>query len=111
VQFWKCISSFSKREKNSVELDIDGNHLSQPHEVAETSAGHLKTAFNNPCLHGSSTSSWSFHSTTSRLVKYLDMTLLVFSRKQVDVICFDFSSVLNFVTCAMLLHLSAAYIS
>jgi hypothetical protein len=69
MQFRKCISSFRKREKNSVVLDIDGNNLSQPHEVAEASADHLKTVFINPYLHGSSTSSWS----TTRLVKYLDI--------------------------------------
>jgi hypothetical protein len=57
VQFWKCISSFRRKEKNSVELDINGNPLSQPHEVAEASADHLKTVFSNPYLLGSSTSS------------------------------------------------------
>jgi hypothetical protein len=70
VQFLKCISSLRKRENNLVELDIDGNHLSQPHEVAEASAEHLKTVFSNPYLYGSSSSSsCSCHSTTSRLVK------------------------------------------
>jgi hypothetical protein len=73
MQFWKCISLSRKRGKNSVELDIDGNHLSQPHEVAETSADHLETVFSNPYLHDSSPSFWSSHSTTSRLVKYLDL--------------------------------------
>jgi len=70
------------------ELDIDGNHLSQPHEVAEAFADHLKTVFSNPYLYGFFSSSWSSHSTTSRLVKYL-MTLLVCFQQQVDAIYFD----------------------
>jgi hypothetical protein len=68
VQFWKCISSFRKREKNSVVLEVDGNHASQPCTVAEPLAEYCKTVFSNPYLHDSSASLWSSDSLSSASV-------------------------------------------
>jgi hypothetical protein len=58
--FWKYVSSFTKSDKNSIELEVDGNHLSQPYEAAEAFAVYIKSVFNNPHLRDSSTASRSW---------------------------------------------------
>jgi hypothetical protein len=106
MQFWKCISSFRKMEKNSVELNIDGNYLSHPHEVAEASADHLKTVFINPYM-------VPLLLLGPLIVPLPDLlNILTYdSAGLFSATGFDFSNVFDLVTCALFLHLSAAYIS
>jgi hypothetical protein len=59
VHFWKYVSSFRKSDRNSVDLEVFGNHLSQPHDIAEAFAEYFKGVFNNPYLRDSSTASQS----------------------------------------------------
>jgi hypothetical protein len=59
VHFWKYVSSFRKSENNSNDLEVNGNHLSQPREVAEACADYFKSVFNKPYLRDSSTASQS----------------------------------------------------
>lgn len=56
VHFWKYVSSFRKSDNNSVDLEVNGHHLSQPREDAEAFANYFKSVFNNPYLRDSSTS-------------------------------------------------------
>jgi hypothetical protein len=59
VHFWKYISSIRKSDNNSSNLEVNGNHLSQPRKVAEAFAEYFQSVFNNPYLHDSSTASQS----------------------------------------------------
>ena len=43
VHFSMYVSSFRKRDKNFIELEVDGNHLSQPRAVAEAFAENFRT--------------------------------------------------------------------
>jgi hypothetical protein len=62
VNFWKYTSSFRKNNKDAIELEIDGNCLTQPCAVAETLATYFKSVFNNHCMCDFSTDFWSSHS-------------------------------------------------
>jgi hypothetical protein len=42
MNFWKNVSSFRKNVKNLIELEINGNRLTQPREDADAFAAHLK---------------------------------------------------------------------
>jgi hypothetical protein len=44
VHFSTCVSSFRKWD---IELEVDGNYLSQPREGAEAFAEYFKTSYNN----------------------------------------------------------------
>ena len=49
MHFWKNVSSFRKKDKNVIELEINGNRLTQPREDAEAFAAYfnlLKTKRN-----------------------------------------------------------------
>jgi hypothetical protein len=39
--FWKCVSYFRKKRKNPIEVEIDGNNLTQPCEFPECFAARL----------------------------------------------------------------------
>jgi hypothetical protein len=47
-QFWKYVASFRKRNSNSIQLEVDGNHLFKPHEVADEFSKHFQSVYNNP---------------------------------------------------------------
>jgi len=44
-----------ERDKNTIELETDGNRLSQPCEFAEAFAAYFKSAFANRCIRDFST--------------------------------------------------------
>lgn len=44
VHFSMYVSSFRKRDKHFIELEVDGNHLSLPCEVAEPLDEYCKTS-------------------------------------------------------------------
>jgi hypothetical protein len=50
VNLWKYDSLFRKSDNNSIDLEVNGNHLSQPREVAEAFADYFKSVFSNPYL-------------------------------------------------------------
>jgi hypothetical protein len=41
VHFWKYVSSFKKSDNNSINFEVDGNHPSQPCDVAEAFAEYF----------------------------------------------------------------------
>jgi hypothetical protein len=48
-QFWKYVASFRKRNSNSIQLEVDGKHLIQPHVIADEFSKHSQSVNNNPC--------------------------------------------------------------
>jgi hypothetical protein len=48
-QFWKYVASFGKSSSTSVQLEGDGTHLFEPHEVGDAYAKHFQSAYNNAC--------------------------------------------------------------
>ena len=51
MHFWKYASSFRKNDRNPIELENDGNHLTQSCEVKEACAAYFKSVFTNHCMH------------------------------------------------------------
>jgi hypothetical protein len=54
VHFWQYVR---ESDKNSIEPEVYGNHLSQPCEAAEAFAECFKNVFNNAYLRDGSTAS------------------------------------------------------
>jgi hypothetical protein len=46
-KFWNSVSSFRKNKLNSFQLAVDGTHLAAPSQVAEASANHFKSVYDN----------------------------------------------------------------
>ncbi|PNF20040.1 hypothetical protein B7P43_G05817 [Cryptotermes secundus] len=47
-QFWKYVASFRKRNSNSIQLEVDGKHLIEPHDIADEFSKHFQTVYHNP---------------------------------------------------------------
>jgi hypothetical protein len=47
-QFWKYVASFRKKSSSSIQLMVDGTHLTDHSEVANAFANHFQSSFNNP---------------------------------------------------------------
>jgi hypothetical protein len=43
------VASFRKINSKSIQLEVDGKHLSQPNDVADEFSKHFQSVYNNPC--------------------------------------------------------------
>jgi hypothetical protein len=67
------VSSLRKRDKTFIEIEVDGNHLPQPREVAEAFAEYFRTSCNNAYVGEPSSASRSADSLSLFYVPESDM--------------------------------------
>jgi hypothetical protein len=48
-QFWKYVTSFRKRNSNSIQLEVDGKHLIKPNHAADEFSNHFQSVYYNSC--------------------------------------------------------------
>jgi hypothetical protein len=47
--FWQYVASFRKRNSFSIQLEVDGNNLNKPNDVADKLSKHFQSVYSSPC--------------------------------------------------------------